>query len=110
MEQGRDESSHPGRRFRHQARRRNCEHHQADGGRVLRLAPIVGDETFMLTYVEGFSDVPLDRLLAHHRVQGKLVTITAVSAPARSVVSPSTAIGFARKRAGGEAGSMAATW
>jgi len=80
---------------------------------VLRLAPIVGDETFMLTYVEGFSDVPLDRLLAHHRVQGKLVTITAVSAPARSVVSPSTAIGSSGSRGSARAataGSTAATW
>src|SRR5215470_3825394 len=48
------------------------------GGRVLRLAPIIGAETFMLTYGDGLSDVPLDQLLAYHRAQGKLVTVTAV--------------------------------
>ena len=33
------------------------------GGRVRRLAPLLGGGTFMLTYGDGVSDVPLDRLL-----------------------------------------------
>jgi glucose-1-phosphate cytidylyltransferase len=53
------------------------------GGRVLRLAPIISAEQFMLTYGDGLSDVPLDRLLAYHRSQGKLATVTAVPALAR---------------------------
>jgi glucose-1-phosphate cytidylyltransferase len=53
------------------------------GGRVRRLAPFIGGATFMLTYGDGVSDVPLDRLLAFHRSQGKLATVTAVPALAR---------------------------
>jgi glucose-1-phosphate cytidylyltransferase len=53
------------------------------GGRVLRLAPVISAEQFMLTYGDGLSDVPLDRLLAYHRSHGKLATVTAVPALAR---------------------------
>jgi len=53
------------------------------GGRIKRLAPYLGDETFMLTWGDGVSDVNLHDLLAFHRSHGKLVTLTAVRPPAR---------------------------
>ena len=53
------------------------------GGRIKRLAPIVGNETFMLTWGDGVSDVNLLDLLAFHRRHGKLATLTAVRPPAR---------------------------
>jgi glucose-1-phosphate cytidylyltransferase len=53
------------------------------GGRVRRLAPLISGGTFMLPYGDGVSDVPLDRLVAFHRSQGKLATVTAVPAVAR---------------------------
>lgn len=53
------------------------------GGRLTQLAPLVGSGTFMLTYGDGVSDVPLDTLLAFHRSRGGLVTLTAVRPPAR---------------------------
>jgi glucose-1-phosphate cytidylyltransferase len=53
------------------------------GGRIKRLAPWMGDETFMLTWGDGVSDVDLDRLLDFHRSHGKLATMTAVRPPAR---------------------------
>jgi glucose-1-phosphate cytidylyltransferase len=53
------------------------------GGRIKRLAPYVGDETFMLTWGHGVSDVDLDKLLAFHRSHGKLATLTAVHPPTR---------------------------
>jgi len=53
------------------------------GGRIKRLAPYVNNETFMLTWGDGVSDVNLDELLAFHRSHGKLVTLTAVHPPAR---------------------------
>jgi glucose-1-phosphate cytidylyltransferase len=53
------------------------------GGRVRRLAPLISGGTFMLTYGDGVSDVPLDRLVAFHRSQGKLATLTAVPEVAR---------------------------
>jgi glucose-1-phosphate cytidylyltransferase len=53
------------------------------GGRIKRLAPYMGNETFMLTYGDGVSDVNLHDLLAFHRAHGKLATLTAVRPPAR---------------------------
>ena len=53
------------------------------GGRIKRLAPYVGDETFMLTWGDGVSTVDLDALLEFHRSHGRLVTMTAVRPPAR---------------------------
>lgn len=53
------------------------------GGRIKRLAPWVGDDTFLLTWGDGVSDVDLDALLAFHRAHGRLATLTAVRPPAR---------------------------
>jgi glucose-1-phosphate cytidylyltransferase len=53
------------------------------GGRIKRLAPYIGDETFMLTWGDGVSDIDLDALLEFHRSHGRLVTLTAVRPPAR---------------------------
>jgi glucose-1-phosphate cytidylyltransferase len=53
------------------------------GGRIKRLAPYLGDGTFMLTWGDGVSDVNLRDLLAFHRSHGKLATLTAVRPPAR---------------------------
>lgn len=53
------------------------------GGRIKRLAPYLGDETFMLTWGDGVSNVDLDALLRFHRSHGKLATVTAVRPPAR---------------------------
>ena len=48
------------------------------GGRVKRIEKYVGDETFMLTYGDGVSDVDIADLLAYHREHGKIATLTAV--------------------------------
>jgi len=53
------------------------------GGRIKRLAPHIGNETFMLTWGDGVADVNLDDLLAFHRSHGKICTMTAVRPPAR---------------------------
>lgn len=53
------------------------------GGRIKRLAPYLGDGTFMLTWGDGLSDIDLHDLLAFHRSHGKLATVTAVRPPAR---------------------------
>lgn len=52
------------------------------GGRIKRLAPYI-NETFMLTWGDGVSDINLHELLAFHRSHGKLATLTAVRPPAR---------------------------
>ena len=53
------------------------------GGRIKRLIPNLGNETFMLTWGDGLSNVNLHELLAFHRSHGKLATLTAVRPPAR---------------------------
>ena len=53
------------------------------GGRIKRLAPYMGNETFMLTWGDGVSNINLCELLAFHRAHGKLATLTAVRPPAR---------------------------
>ncbi len=53
------------------------------GGRLKRLAPHIPNETFMMTWGDGVSDVNLDDLLAFHRSHGRLATLTAVRPPAR---------------------------
>lgn len=53
------------------------------GGRIKRLQPYLGNETFMLTWGDGVSNIDLNDLLAFHRKHGKLATVTAVRPPAR---------------------------
>ena len=53
------------------------------GGRVKRLEQWLKDETFMLTYGDGVSNVDLQELVRFHRSHGKLATVTAVRPPAR---------------------------
>lgn len=48
------------------------------GGRIKRIEPCVNNETFMLTYGDGVSDVNLNALLEHHKKSGKYATLTAV--------------------------------
>jgi glucose-1-phosphate cytidylyltransferase len=53
------------------------------GGRIKRLEPWLGDETFMVTYGDGVADVDLEELLRFHRDHGRIATVTAVRPPAR---------------------------
>ncbi|NJO45405.1 MAG: glucose-1-phosphate cytidylyltransferase [Oscillatoriales cyanobacterium RM2_1_1] len=57
--------------------------HTNTGGRIKRLIPYMGNETFMLTWGDGVSDLNLHELLAFHKSHGKLATLTAVRPPAR---------------------------
>ncbi len=49
------------------------------GGRVKRIKDFIGNETFMLTYGDGVSDVNIDKLVSFHKSHGKKATLTAVS-------------------------------
>jgi glucose-1-phosphate cytidylyltransferase len=53
------------------------------GGRILRIKKYVGDETFMLTYGDGVSDININKLLDTHNKAGKLATVTAVQPAGR---------------------------
>lgn len=70
------------------------------GARVKRVQKYIGDESFMLTYGDGVSDVDLNALLAQHRVSGKIVTLTGVQPGGRFGVldlEGQTVIGFREK-------------
>jgi glucose-1-phosphate cytidylyltransferase len=53
------------------------------GGRLKRLKKYIGEETFMMTYGDGLSNINLKKLLKFHKKNKKLVTLTAVRPPAR---------------------------
>lgn len=53
------------------------------GGRVKRIAHLLNNETFCLTYGDGVADVDLAAVIAHHREHGRAATITAVPSPGR---------------------------
>ena len=48
------------------------------GGRVKRIQQYIGDETFMLTYGDGLSDVNIPNLIKFHQRQGQTATLTAI--------------------------------
>ena len=53
------------------------------GGRLKRLEPFLGTETFMLTYGDGVSDIDLHKLIQFHKSHGRIGTVTAVRPPSR---------------------------
>lgn len=48
------------------------------GGRILHAKPYVGDETFMLTYGDGVSNVDINALLDFHKKHKKALTMTSI--------------------------------
>ncbi|MCX6123234.1 MAG: glucose-1-phosphate cytidylyltransferase, partial [Proteobacteria bacterium] len=54
------------------------------GGRIKRIAKYLKpNETFMLTYGDGVGNVDLDRLVAFHKTNKKVLTVTGVRPPGR---------------------------
>ncbi|HBQ63856.1 MAG TPA: glucose-1-phosphate cytidylyltransferase [Clostridiales bacterium] len=53
------------------------------GGRLERVRPYLGEETFMMTYADGVSDVNLAQLLEYHYRQGSVATVTSVQPAVR---------------------------
>jgi glucose-1-phosphate cytidylyltransferase len=53
------------------------------GGRVLRLRPHLREGTFLVTYGDGVADIDIDKLIAFHKREGLVATVTAVRPPAR---------------------------
>lgn len=52
-------------------------------GRLKRVLPYIGNETFMLTYGDGVCNVDLDELVDFHKISGKICTMTAIQATSR---------------------------
>lgn len=53
------------------------------GGRIKRIKKYIGNETFMMTYGDGVSDINLNELLVFHRQHGLKATLTGVQPEGR---------------------------
>jgi glucose-1-phosphate cytidylyltransferase len=53
------------------------------GGRLKRVLPYVGDESFCFTYGDGLADIDISALIDFHRQRGCIATVTAVQPPGR---------------------------
>lgn len=53
------------------------------GGRLKRVAPLLANEPFMLTYGDGVADVDIKALVESHKAHGRAATVTAVQPPGR---------------------------
>ena len=53
------------------------------GGRIKRLKSILRNQTFLLTYGDGLSDVNIKKLIQFHKKNKNIATLTAVRPPAR---------------------------
>ncbi|MGO4972122.1 glucose-1-phosphate cytidylyltransferase [[Clostridium] aminophilum] len=48
------------------------------GGRIKKIQPYVGNETFLMTYGDGVCDVDISEIVKFHKQHGKLATLTSV--------------------------------
>lgn len=48
----------------------------ATGGRIKRIQPYIGDETFLMTYGDGVGDVDINKVVDFHKQHGKYATLT----------------------------------
>lgn len=53
------------------------------GGRLKRVREYLTNESFCFTYGDGLADIDVGKLIAFHRSQGKLATLTAIQPPGR---------------------------
>ncbi|WP_316189885.1 glucose-1-phosphate cytidylyltransferase [Bradyrhizobium sp. SZCCHNS1054] len=53
------------------------------GGRLKRVAPYLGDETFCFTYGDGVSDIDIAALINAHKKAGREATVAAIQPPGR---------------------------
>ena len=57
--------------------------HTMTGGRIKRAQKFIGDESFMLTYGDGVSDVNIKELVDFHKSHNKALTMTSVQPEGR---------------------------
>lgn len=76
------------------------------GGRLKRLKPWIGNETFMMTYGDGLANINIKELLQFHQTQKRLATVTAITAPprfGRLIIEQEEVMEFAEKNQAKEA-------
>ena len=77
--------------------------HTMTGGRLKRIGNYIQDDDFCLTYGDGVGNVDIGRVIAHHRQEKRLATVTATQPPGRfgSLKMDGTAVsGFQEKPEG----------
>jgi len=57
--------------------------HTNTAGRIQKIKPYLENETFMLTYGDGLSDINLKNLLKFHKNHKKIATLTSIQTPGR---------------------------
>lgn len=72
------------------------------GGRIKRIQQYIGNETFLMTYGDGVSNIDLNALVSKHRDSGKVVTLSAIQPGGRFGVltideNEGSVIGFREK-------------
>ncbi len=53
------------------------------GGRIKKAQKYIGNETFLLTYGDGVSDIDISKSVEFHKAHGKTITMTAIQPEAR---------------------------
>ena len=53
------------------------------GGRLAKICSFLSEESFCFTYGDGVSDVNIQKLIKHHKSQGREATLTAIQPPGR---------------------------
>ncbi len=53
------------------------------GGRIRKIKKYIGNEDFCLTYGDGVSDINIDKLIAFHKKNKKIATVSSVIPPGR---------------------------
>jgi glucose-1-phosphate cytidylyltransferase len=78
------------------------------GGRLKRVASVIGDETFCFAYGDCVSDVDITRLVEFHREKGVVATVTAIHPPGRfgalALGEHDARVGAFREKPAGEGG------
>lgn len=74
------------------------------GGRIKRVKEYVGNDTFMLTYGDGVSDININELINFHKTHGKFATVTSTQPSGRygslELTDNNMVIGFQEKPKG----------
>jgi len=73
------------------------------GGRLKQVREYLGNESFCFTYGDGVADIDVGKLVAFHRSQRRLATLTAIQPPGRYgavCIEDSRVTSFAEKPAG----------
>lgn len=57
--------------------------HTMTGGRIKKIKPYIGEESFLITYGDGVTDINISKLITFHKNHGKMATVSAYNAGQR---------------------------